>query len=101
MITANNRVDLSVCGQGRQIHCILRQGVETLFGIFCVDPTVATDLADSCLESSFGETGLLDNGLDAGVLDEGKEEMVLSDVRIMHGLLNRLGLPEDLNGSRA
>lgn len=101
MITTNDGVDLSVRGESRQIDCIFRQGVETLLGILGVDPTVSTNLVDGRLESSFGEAGLLNNGLNARVFDKGKEEMVLSDVGIMHGLLNGLGLPEDLNGGRA
>ena len=80
VITTNDRVDLSVRGQSRQIYRILIQRVETLFGIFCVNPTVSTNLADRCFEDGFGEAGLFNYRLDARVLDEGKEEMVLSNV---------------------
>jgi hypothetical protein len=39
--------------------------------------------------------------LDTGVLDEGEKEMVLSNVGIMHRLLNGLRLSEDLGSGRA
>jgi hypothetical protein len=101
MVTTNHRVDLSISSKRGQIDCILGQCIETLFGIFGVDPTVSPDLIDGRFESGFGETSLLDDGLDARVFNESEEEMVLSDVRIVHGLLNGLGLSEDLESGRA
>ena len=80
MIATDDWVDLAIRGQSRQIDSIFRQGVETLLGIFGIDPSVSANLVDGCFESSFGESGLLYNGLNAGVFDKGEEEMVLSNV---------------------
>lgn len=99
MITTNNRVDLSICCKGCEIDCILGQGVEALFGISRVHPTVSADLVDGGFEGGFGETGLFNDGLNTGILDESEEEMVLSDVGVVHGLLDGLGLPDEGRGS--
>ena len=101
VVATDNRVDLSVRSKSRQIDSVFRQGIKALLGIFGVNPTVSTNLVDSRFESGFGETDLLYDGLDAGVLDKGEEEMVLSNERIVHGLLNRLRLTEDFDSGRA
>ena len=95
VVTTNDRVDLSIRGKGCQIDCILGQGVEALFGILCVHPTISADLIDGSLEDGFGKTGLFYNGLNTGIFNESEEEMVLSDVGVVHSLLNGLGLFED------
>ena len=72
-----------------------------MLGVFGVYTTVASDLLNGRLEDVFGQTCLFEDRGDRRVLDEGKEDMVLGDLGIVHVLPERVGLANDFGGGRA
>lgn len=73
--------------QRSQINGVFLQGVKAFLGTFALYVLVASNLLDSTSENCLGEPNFLDDRCNGGILYECKEEVILSEVRIVHGFL--------------
>ena len=96
VVTTDDGIELALLRKGRQILRVFTECIETLFCVLAVDVPVTTELVDGSLESSLSETGFLQNRLYRRVFDNCGKEVVLRNVRIVHGFAKVFGFAEDL-----
>lgn len=87
VVSTNYRIDLALFRKRSEIDRIFIQRVETLLRRLGLHPSVTPDLLNSGLQGRFREVVLLQYACYRRVLDEGKEDVILSDVGVVHGLL--------------
>lgn len=81
-----------------QVYGILAQSIEACFSILGFNSIVVAELLNDGLEGSFSEAGLSDNGSNRRVFPKGEKKMALSNIGIIHLLMNALHFLLNLEG---
>jgi hypothetical protein len=78
VVTADDRVNLALFGELGKVDRILVESIKALLSVLALDPTVAANFVDGCLESSLVKASFFEDSGDRGILDESKQEVILS-----------------------
>ena len=92
LVPANDRVQLAMAGQLRQVASVFLQGLVALLGILAGDILLAV-LLDGILDAALGELELPADGLHllGTVRHQRQQQMLSGDIIIFHGLGQVLG----------
>ncbi|PBK71049.1 hypothetical protein ARMSODRAFT_974246 [Armillaria solidipes] len=104
VVTANDKINLNKMNniithtfcKGGQAYGILAQSIKTSFSILGFNSTVVADLLNDSLEGSFSEAGLSNNRSNGKVFPKDKKKMALSNIGIVHHLVNALHFLQNL-----
>ncbi len=86
VVTADDRIELALAGDIGEVSGIFLQGLVLAFRVLVGDPLVAAHPGQGLQETVLGHPLALQHGADRPlVLEQGKKEMLLADILVLHG----------------